>query len=113
MTGHESESELRERFARLRAEDQRTVPRFSWQPRLREPRVRWRMVSATATLLFVLIVSGIGLHRRAAATFSEADRSAVHALAAWHAPTDVLLRTPENQLLTTTPRIPDLKGILR
>jgi len=59
----------------------------------------------------VLVVSGITLRRRGATTFSDSDRAAARSIAAWHAPTDVLLRAPGRQLLTTTPRIPDLKGI--
>lgn len=109
----DEDTDLRERFAQLRAEELRSVPPFRRQARSRPQRLRWKMVAATVALLLVAVISAVGVRRREAKTFSDSDRAAVRSLAAWHAPTDVLLRTPGDQLLTTTPRIPDLKGIPR
>ena len=105
----DEESELRERFAQLRAEEREAVPRFHARPRVR--RIAWRAIAATAAILLVMIVA-ITV-RPHATKFSDTDRAAVRSVAAWQPPTDFLLRTPGSAMLTTTPRIPDLKGIPR
>jgi hypothetical protein len=105
----DDESDLRERFAHLRAEERAGIPRFDSEPRGRKHHLAWRMIAATATLLLVVITSI--LVRSHPTTFSDSDRAAVHSAADWHPPTDFLLRTPGSEMLTTTPRIPDLKGI--
>ena len=102
---------LHERFAELRAEELRVVPRFEAMPRERRRRVAWRMIAATATLLLII---GISITIRQHPTkFSDSDRAAARSVAEWHPPTDFLLRTPGSDMLTSTPRIPDLKGIPR
>jgi hypothetical protein len=106
----DEESDLRERFARLRAEERAGVPRFDPRPRVRK-RHAWRLAAAAAALLLAVIVT---IKTRSHPTkFSLSDRAAVRSVAAWHPPTDFLLRTPGNEMLATTPRIPDLKGIPR
>ena len=105
-----NDDELHERFAQLRAEERGAVPRFHLQPRTRRP-VLWRAVAATAALLLIAIVA-ITIHSHPT-TFSDTDRAAVRSVAAWQPPTGFLLRTPGSEMLTTTPRIPDLKGIPR
>ena len=107
----DEESDLRERFARLRAEERAGVPRFEWEPRGGKRRVAWRLIAATAALLLAVIAT-ITIRSRPT-RFSDSDRAAVRSVAEWHPPTDFLLRTPGSEMLTTTPRIPDLKGIPR
>jgi hypothetical protein len=105
----DNESDLRERFAQLRAEEQRGVPRFSIEWRRRH--VIWRAIAATAALLLIVVLS---LTIRSHPTqFSASDRAAARSVAEWTPPTDFLLRTPGSEMLTTTPKIPDLKGIPR
>jgi hypothetical protein len=107
----DEESDLRERFAQLRAEERRGVPRFERGARQRKRPVVWRAIAAAATLLLLVIVSMTV--RRHRVGFSDSDRAVVRSVAEWHSPTDFLLRTPGSEMLTTTPRIPDLKGIPR
>ena len=102
------DKDLHARFARLRDEERRLVPPFRAQPRTKKA---WRaLATATAAALLLLIVVTIAIRPRPA-RFSDADRAAARAVAEWQAPTDSLLQTPGSELLTTTPRIPDLKGI--
>jgi hypothetical protein len=82
---------LRDRFAELRDEERRTIPPFA----LAAPAPRhlaWRLPAA-AFALFVIVVAAFALrpHHR---SFTPADRAAAHAIAAWHPPTDFLLRMP-------------------
>ena len=92
-----NDSELRHLFHRLREEE-----RATWVPLPRErERVAGGRVRAWA-LALVMIATAIGiaalLHRRPPVAES---------IVTWKAPTDVLLRTPGSELLTTVPRIPD------
>ncbi|MEA2568309.1 MAG: hypothetical protein QOI24_310 [Acidobacteriota bacterium] len=105
------ESTLRERFARLRADERGAVPRFELRPRARKLRPLRTLIATTAALLLVAIVAFT--LRPGRVSFSASDRAAARSVAEWHPPTDFLLRTPGSELLTTTPRIPDLKGIPR
>jgi hypothetical protein len=109
----DEESELRERFARLRAEERLRVPPFQATRRSRTRRgpVRWRVIAAAAALVLVIFVT-IAI-RSHPTRFSDSDRAVVRSVADWQPPTDFLLRTPGSEMLTTTPRIPDLKGIPR
>ena len=107
----DDESDLRERFAHLRAEERAGIPRFETQPRARKRYVAWPVIAATAALLLVVIMSI--LVRPHPTKFSDSDRAAVRSVADWHPPTDFLLRIPGSEMLTTTPQIPDLKGIPR
>jgi len=107
----DEESDLRERFAQLRAEERHLVPRFDQEPRERKRRVSWRAIAATAVLFLVVIISITSRPRRA--SFSDSDRASARSVAEWRPPTDFLLRTPGSEMLTTTPHIPDLKGISR
>lgn len=106
---NDDESDLRERFAQLRAEERYVVPRFDPVPRVRKRSVAGRMIAATA-MFVLLVVIAIAIRPRPT-RFTDTDRAAVHSLAEWHPPTDFLLRTPGSEVVTTTPRIPDLKGI--
>ncbi|HYM62554.1 MAG TPA: hypothetical protein VEZ11_16850 [Thermoanaerobaculia bacterium] len=107
----DQESDLRERFAQLRADERLSVPRFALEPRERKRHVAWRSIAATAALLLIVVVT-VTIRSRPT-TFSDSDRAAARSVAEWHPPTDFLLHTPGNDMLTTTPHIPDLKGIPR
>ncbi len=106
----DDETHLGERFARLRAEERVTVPRFVWPRAERRGPLARLAIAATVALLIAVTFAIV---RSRFATFSDADRMAVQAVADWHPPTDFLLRAPGSELLTTTPRIPDLKGMTR
>jgi hypothetical protein len=105
----DEEAELRERFAQLRADERRGIPPFNLQARVRTHRPAWRPIAAAAVLLLV-VIAAVTLRPRPT-EFSASDRAAVRSVAAWHPPTDFLMQTPGSEMLTTTPRIPDLKGI--
>jgi hypothetical protein len=105
----DDESELRQRFDRLRAEERSGVPRFSVPRRQTRRSLTWRLIAVPAALL--LIVALFVITRPRPVAFSDSDRAAVRSVSAWHPPTDFLLRTPGSEMLSTTPRIPDLKGI--
>jgi hypothetical protein len=51
----------------------------------------WRSSAAFVVLMIVCVVLAVRPHRT---TFTPADSAAAHAIAAWHPPTDVLLRMP-------------------
>ena|SRR5258708_31168638 len=106
----DGDSDLRERFTQLRNEERLGVPRFFVEHRGRK-QVAWRWIAATAVLL-IAVVTSIAVRSRPT-RFSDSDRAVVRSVAGWHPPTDFLLRTPGNEILVTTPRIPDLKGIPR
>lgn len=107
------EDNLRERFAQLRAEERSAAPvwRRALGPAIATRHAPWRMLAAAAALLLIVIIT-MTLHSRAT-KFTNSERAVVRSVAAWHSPTDFLLRTPGSEMLTTTPRIPDLKGIPR
>lgn len=115
----DEETDLRERFAELRAEERSGVPRFEprfesrFQRRPRERRrpVAWGALAATAALLLVAILTV--MTRPRPTRFSPSDRAVVRSVAEWHPPTDFLLRTPGSEMLRTTPQIPDPKGMPR
>ncbi|PYU14475.1 MAG: hypothetical protein DMG29_09540 [Acidobacteria bacterium] len=65
---------------------------------------RWVLVGATAVVTAALVM-GLLLHWRAAPTTLEAELSAAERLAEWRAPSDVLLQTPGQEILQTTPRL--------
>ena len=105
-----NEDDLRKRFQELRGFDAQAAPRF------RVPRARLaprpRLLAATAMIL-ILSAAGltIGVHDRST-TFSESDRAIVQSVAAWQPPTRFLLRTPGDEILTTTPPIPDTNNLV-
>lgn len=103
--------ELRNRFRELRADEESRAPRFGLRPFRRE--VRWRPLSALAAVLLVSFVTIIAIEIRARrSTFSDADRAVVQAVRVWQPPTEFLLRTPGDEILTTTPPIPDTSEML-
>jgi len=80
---------LRARFAELREEESRAVPRFKVAPESRRP--AWRRPAALA---FVLLIAVLLSTRPRRISFTAEDRAAARAVATWHAPTDFLLRMP-------------------
>ncbi|HYU25511.1 MAG TPA: hypothetical protein VEO74_09930 [Thermoanaerobaculia bacterium] len=84
--------DLRARFAELRDEESRTIPKFAVvAPASRRPYWR-RPAAAFAFLLLVIVIASI--HPRRKPTFTPDDRAAARAIATWHPPTDFLLRMP-------------------
>ena len=83
--------DLRARFAELRDEESRTLPRFAVvAPASRRPAWR-RPAAALAFVLIVIVVISLRPHRP---SFTANDRAAARAFATWHPPTDFLLRMP-------------------
>jgi hypothetical protein len=64
----------------------------------------WGLAVATAMTVAALTI-GLTLHRRAAVTVPKADLAAAEKLVEWRAPSDVLLKTPGQEILRTTPRL--------
>lgn len=97
------EPDLRERFARLRAEDSASAPAFSLKRPARAPRRQvpaWAMATAAAAsavaVLWLTTADGNGNGPAAGLDLSTT---------AWVAPTDFLLETPGRDLLRALPRI--------
>ncbi len=103
----DDEGDLRPRFQELRDEERRFAPRFRVAPPLRRLAPR-RLITAAAALILLVLVVTISVRSRKT-TFSASDRAAVRSIAAWHPPTDFLLRTPGSEILLTTPVIPDVR----
>lgn len=83
--------DLRARFAELRDEELRTIPKFAVvAPASRRPYWR-RPAAALALLLIVCVVLSL---RSRKPSFTADDRAAARAIATWHPPTDFLLRMP-------------------
>jgi hypothetical protein len=64
----------------------------------------WGLAVATAVIVAALAI-GLTLHRRAAGTVPKSDLAAAEKLVEWRAPSDVLLKTPGQEILLTTPRL--------
>jgi hypothetical protein len=91
-----NDSDLRNLFHLLRDEDALHLP----SPRLRgEGAPKGRMRDWALAVIAMVILMVITLRNRPEPTAS---------ILTWTPPTDVLLRTPGSELLTTVPRIPDL-----
>ena len=77
---------LQEHYAELRDEERKVVPAFG-APASRRP--AWpRLAAALVVLLIIFLIT------RPRPTFTAEDRAAARAIAAWHPPTDTLLRMP-------------------
>jgi anti-sigma factor RsiW len=64
----------------------------------------WGLAGATAVIAAALMI-GLTLHRRAVGTVPKTELAAAEKLAEWRAPSDVLLKTPGQEILWTTPRL--------
>ena len=102
------ESEIRQRFAQLREADRERAPSFAQtyaRARTRRSlgatlRVRPLVIGAAAAV----VIAAVWLaNARSFSTHSTPPT--VAAIAAWRAPTDVLLRTPGSELLGTMPAL--------
>ena len=102
------DEDLRARFQELRDEERRFAPRFGVPQRLRFGLRRLLATAAAMILLALLVVISMRSRRT---TFSASDRAAVQTIAAWHPPTEFLLRTPGSEILLTTPVIPDVHSM--
>jgi len=93
-----NDSDLRDAFHRLRDAESARAPRFGVAPR---PRFSiWRPAIAAAMLLFIVMaISTLPIRRE----------PEIGSIVDWKAPTDVLLRTPGSELLSTVPQIPERK----
>ena len=99
------ESELRRRFAQLRAADREHAPRFAQIYGRARARRNWR-----ATLRLRPLVIGVAAAVAIAAVWLTQARSfspsaVTPTIATWRAPTDVLLRTPGSELLGGMPAL--------
>jgi hypothetical protein len=65
---------------------------------------KWALAGAAAVIVAALM-AGLTLHRRAAGTVPKAELAAAEKLTEWRAPSDVLLKTPGQEILRTTPRL--------
>ena len=109
MTETERARDLRELFARLRAEDWARTPSFHatvaalGQRRRRRPGWTRRVAAAAAAV----VVIALGYELRQSAVRRERARAEVRrpllARPGWIAPTDFLLNTPGSRLLRTVP----------
>jgi hypothetical protein len=102
------ESEIRHRFAQLREDDRERAPNFAQiygRGRARQrlgamPGVRPLMIAAAAAV----VIAAIWLAN--ARSFSPSSHTpTIATIAAWRAPTDVLLQTPGSELLGTMPAL--------
>ena len=102
------ESEIRQRFAQLREADRERAPSFAQiygRGRARRslgaiPRVRPLVIGAAAAV----VIAAVWIAN--ARPFSpHTVTPTIAAIAAWRAPTDVLLRTPGSELLGTMPAL--------
>ena len=95
-----NDSELRNAFHSLRDAESARTPRF--HVRNGAPRrltVLRSSLAAAVLLLIVIALSVLPIRHRALDAES---------IVTWKAPTDVLLKTPGSELLSTMPRIPEL-----
>jgi hypothetical protein len=95
-----NDSELRNAFHRLRDAEIARAPRFHVTGSAPRWSWNWRPALAAAALLLIVITLFVLPPRRRAPE--------VGSIVTWKAPTDVLLRTPGSELLSTVPRIPDI-----
>lgn len=105
----DEESDLRRRFDELRSEEARLAPPFALRQR-RAPRSMLRLAAVTLVLLIGIGGAALLVHSRRT-SFSPDDHAAIRLLETWRAPTDSLLRPTGSEILTSSPKIPDLAGI--
>ena len=94
--------DLRDAFARLRDSDANIVPKFAMP--CAQPRRRRHMGVAVAAVLLVVALATLLVVRR------PGHEPEVAPISTWRAPTDFLLKTPGSDLMTSVPKIPNIKG---
>ncbi len=116
------DDKIKELFHELRQADERHAPSFAidWETaRSRVGTVRWpRRVFqvAAATALLMMLVGFMVILLRPPTRPSVPTRASDMAISQWRSPTDFLLRSPTEPLLTTVPHLGDslveIKAIL-
>lgn len=96
-----NDSELRDAFHRLRDAEVARAPRFHVTGSASRQPWNWRPALAAAAALLLIVITLVVLSPRRRAPN-------VGSIVTWKAPTDVLLRTPGSELLSTVPRIPNI-----
>ena len=102
------ENEIRQRFAQLREDDRESAPGFAQiyrRGRARQrlgamPRLRPFVVGAAAAV----VIAAVWVAKTRSFSHYTATPT-IATIAAWRAPTDVLLRTPGSELLGTMPTL--------
>jgi len=102
------ENEIRQRFAQLRDADRERAPSFAQtyaRARMRRSvgatlRVRPLVIGAVAAAVVAAVWLG-----NARSFSSHTVTPTIAAIAAWRAPTDILLRTPGSEVLGTMPAL--------
>lgn len=107
MKPDDEEHELRKAFAALREDDRRHTPeleRLLSRPitRRQTAPVPWKPILAGAAVAAAVTLM-IAVLRWQSSPFGVEDNTTAVALAAWRAPTDVLLETPGRSLLAEVP----------
>jgi hypothetical protein len=99
------ESELRQRFARLREVDREFLPGFAQTYERARTRRRLRATMAMRPLMIgaaaVVVIAAVVLGRGRSLSSSET----APAITTWRAPTDVFLRAPGTELLSALPAL--------
>lgn len=106
-----NDDDLRKQFQELRDYDARIAPQFNVPGGRRAPRPRLVALSAMFLILSATAFAIIGVRSRST-TFSESDRVIAQTVASWRPPTRFLLRTTGDEILTTTPVIPESHNLL-
>jgi len=94
-----NDDRLRNAFHELRRNETANVPSFQQIVERRRPRRRTIRLAFAVMLFFAVALSVVPLLRRSPTPNAS--------ITEWRAPTDFLLKTPGNELLTS---VPDLKG---
>jgi hypothetical protein len=102
------ETEIRQRFAQLREDDRESAPGFAQiygRGRARRrlavmPRVRPLVIGAAAAV----VIAAVWLANARSVSRSTTTPT-IATIAAWRAPTDILLRTPGSELLGAMPAL--------
>ena len=106
-----NDDDLRKQFQELREHDARIESRFNVPRGRRAGRPRLVALSAMFLILSASALGLIGVRSRST-TFSESDRLTAQSVASWRPPTRFLLRTTGDEILRSTPTIPDARNLM-
>ena len=93
-----NEDDLRRQFQELRQDEARAVPPFE-RIAVRRVRTRWRLLPLVVAVSLLVVITLAVVRWRERAAF----QAGVPPIATWRAPTDVLLRTSNSDLLRNVP----------
>ena len=97
------ENEIRRRFAQLRESDRVGAPSFAQTyARARSRRIPGALHLSTLLIAAAAVILILGVWQANSRSLSPSTTTAI---ATWRAPTDVLLRTPGSELLSTMPAL--------